>query len=298
MYKIGVVGTPGGKSSEWLADAVQARTGFRLLVDMGAVVLDLKRRTALYQGHNLMHLDGLVVKKIGSKYSPDLLDRLEILRFLHHQGLPVFSAPESMMRVVDRLSCTVSLQLANIPMPPTMVTEDMNQAKLAVREYKEAVFKPLYTSKARGMRLIKDTPALDQEIKEYKEHNAIMYIQQKIELNGRDLGLAFLGGEYIGTYARCTDGTSWNTTTVSGGKYQAHTPGPESIQVATRAQGLFDLDFTCVDVAETKEGPVVFEVSAFGGFRGIWEAQGIDAPQMFTDYALKKIQQKNTGCRQ
>lgn len=298
MYKIGVVGTSGGKSSEWLADAVQARTGFRLLVDMANVALDLQRRTVFFQGQNLMQLDGLMVKKIGNKYSPDLLDRLEILRFLHSHGVSVFSSPTSMMKVLDRLSCTVSLQLAHIPMPPTVITEDPKMARHVVREYKEAVFKPLYTSKARGMRVIGDTPDLDREIDEYKAHNAIMYIQQKIELKGRDLGLVFLGGTYIGTYARFNDGTSWNTTTANGGKYQAHTPQTESIEIASRAQGLFDLDFTCVDVAETENGPMVFEVSAFGGFRGIWEAEGIDAAQMFTDYTLKQIQLKNTDWRQ
>ena len=93
-----------------------------------------------------------------------------------------------------------------------------------------------------------------------------------------------------GTYARCNDGTSWNTTTANGGKYQAHTPKAESIEIASRAQGLFDLDFTCVDVAETDNGPMVFEVSAFGGFQGIWEAEGIDAAQMFTAFTLKQIQ--------
>ncbi|MFW6325614.1 MAG: GAK system ATP-grasp enzyme [Desulfovermiculus sp.] len=291
MYKIGVVGTPGGKSSQWLADEVLAQTGFCLLVNMDAVTLDFSRRTVVFEGQDLMGLDALMVKKIGSKYSPDLLDRLEILRFLDHQGLPVFSPPRSMMQVVDRLSCTVSLQNAGIPMPPTVVTEDIEQAARAVREYGEAVFKPLYTSKARGMRVIGDTPDLNREIREYKDHNPIMYIQQKIELKGRDLGLAFLGGEYIGTYARCTDGTSWNTSTASGGKYEAYTPGDESIDVAFRAQSLFDLDFTCVDVAETADGPLVFEVSAFGGFRGIWEAQGIDAASLFTSYVLDNIGQ-------
>ena len=290
MYTIGVVGSPGGKSSEWLADEVQARTGHRLLVDMEAVTLDLQERTAYFQGQNLLHLNALIVKKVGSRYSPDLLDRLEILRFLHQRGLPVFSAPQSMMRVVDRLSCTAALRLAGIPMPPTVVTEDFAAAKLAVQEFGEAVFKPLYTSKARGMRVIKDTSDLDREIREYKAENAIMYIQKKIELNGRDLGLAFLGGEYVTTYARCNPGTSWNTSTVSGGRYQAYTPSQESIDLAFKAQSLFDLDFTCVDVAETSEGPLVFEVSAFGGFQGIWEAQGMDAASMLTSYVLERIE--------
>jgi ribosomal protein S6--L-glutamate ligase len=61
------------------------------------------------------------------------------------------------------------------------------------------------------------------------------------------------------------------------------------LAVAQKAQSLFDLDFTCVDVVETAAGPVVFEVSAFGGFRGIQEACGLDAAAMYTEYVMEKI---------
>ena len=39
--KIGVIGIPGKWSTEALADAIEARTGFRRVIDMGAVALDL-----------------------------------------------------------------------------------------------------------------------------------------------------------------------------------------------------------------------------------------------------------------
>ena len=61
------------------------------------------------------------------------------------------------------------------------------------------------------------------------------------------------------------------------------------IDLASRAQSLFAMDFTTVDVAETQEGPVVFEVSAFGGFRGASEGIGIDAARLYVDYVLAKL---------
>ena len=101
--------------------------------------------------------------------------------------------------------------------------------------------------------------------------------------------MVFLGGEYLGTYARVSGGESWNTTIHHGGKYAAHTPGDEVIKLAQRAQALFDMDFTTVDVAESDIGPIVFEVSAFGGFRGSLEGIGIDAADLYADYVLKKL---------
>ena len=289
MHTIGVVGTEGGWSSERLADEVAKQTGSRLLVDIARVRLDLQAGKVFLGQIDLTELDALMVKKIGARYSPDLLDRLEILRFLANRGVQIFSSPTSIMRVLDRLSCTVTLQLNDIPMPPTVVTEDEDTAVEVVRDFGQAIFKPLFTSKARGMFLVTAKDDVAGKVREFKRNNTIMYIQKKIELQGKDLGLAFLGGQYLATYARCSDGDSWNTSTANGGRYEPYTPSRESVELARQAQSFFDLDFTSVDVVESRNGPMIFEVSAFGGFRGLLEAQGIDAARLYTEYVLEKL---------
>ncbi len=289
MVRIGVVGTKDGWSSERLATTVSRLTGFGLLIEMDQVRLDFTSGDAWYEGINLVELDALIIKKIGGEYSHDHQDRLEMLRYLNEKGLPVFSSPFSIMRVLDRLSCTVTLRVEGIPMPPTTITANVDEALDAVRSYGEAVFKPIYTSKARGMRVISDSSEARKQIEAYKLRNPIMYIQKRIDLNGRDLGVAFLGGEYLATYARCNQGNSWTTSTFFGGKYQSCSPSQEIIEVATKAQSLFGLDFTCVDVVETDKGPAVFEVSAFGGFKGLLEANGIDAAELYAEFVLSKL---------
>ncbi len=288
--KIGVIGTRGGWSSETLADTVAEKTGNeRVLIDMEQVRLDLPSGQAFYNGHRLNDFDALMIKKIGSRYSPDLLDRLEVLRYLSEKGLRIFSSPYSILRALDRLSCTISLQLNGIPMPPTTVTESVDQALTALESYGRAVFKPLYTSKARGMTVLEHGPEARRRIEEYRADFPIMYIQKTIDLGDLDLGIAFLGGEYLTTYARCKTNGAWNTTTESGGKYRPYEPSPEVIELARKAQEPFNLDFTCVDVAITPDGPYVFEVSVFGGFRGIQETSGIDAAARYVDYVMEKL---------
>lgn len=290
--KIGVIGIPGKWSTEVLADAIEARTGFRLVVDMGKVNLDLVERNLFYEGHNLCQLDALIVKKISAEYNTNTLNRLELLRVAEQRGVSVFSGIENIMGLINRLSCTVTLRHANIPMPKTLVTEDVDAAVAAVQDYGEAVFKPLFSTKARGMCIIRsDLPVtqLELAIQEFKKNNQMMYIQKKVNLPGRDLGMVFLGGQYLGTYARVSQGSAWNTTIQDGGRYESFTPPDEYIDLARRAQSPFKLDFTTVDVAETDEGPVVFEVSAFGGFRGALEGAGIDAAELYTNYVMGKL---------
>ncbi|MBE9568091.1 MAG: GAK system ATP-grasp enzyme, partial [Proteobacteria bacterium] len=290
--KIGVIGIPGKWSTEVLADAVEKKTGFRLVIDMADVSLDLENNTLVAGDNNLCELDGLMVKKISAVYSPTTLDRLELLRVAEQAGVRVFSPALSMLRLIDRLSCTVTLRNADIPMPDTRVTEDIAVAMQAVRDFGSAVFKPLYSTKARGMTIIdaeQDPDELERSIRDFSANNQMMYIQRKINLPGRDLGMVFLAGNYLGTYARVPQGEAWNTTIHSGGRYAAHTPSDDVIELAYRAQAPFNMDFTTVDVAETDSGPIVFEVSAFGGFQGTKDGIGIDAAALYVDHALKEL---------
>jgi len=290
QYKIGVIGIPGKWSTETLADAIEAKTGYRLVIDMAKCYLDLNSQSLYFKDTDLSTLDALIIKKISQSYNPNTLDRLELLRIPESRGVKIFSRPESIIRLVDRLSCTVTLNQANIPMPETIITENEQAAISAVKQFKSAVFKPLFSTKARGMTII---DAKDKKIKEkisaFKKQNPMMYIQKKVNLPGQDMGLVFLAGEYLGTYARVNQGDSWNTTIHSGGKYMEYKPSAEIIAMAKAAQKHFNLDYTTVDVAETDNGPIVFEVSAFGGFKGALEGIGINAAELYTAHVLNQL---------
>ena len=290
--KIGVIGIPGKWSTEVLADALEQKTGFRLVIDMAHIQANLSTNTLSAGEVNLCHLDGLVVKKISQDYNPNTVDRIELLRLAESRGVRVFSRPETIIRMVDRLACTVTLRNGSIPMPDTVVTEDRRAALVAVKSHGASVFKPLFSTKARGMCVI-EAERPDSEILSaidaFREANPMMYIQKKMDLPGRDFGMVFLGGVYLGTYARIAQSDTWNTTINSGGKYALHQPPQRTIDLATKAQDLFGMDFTTVDVADTPDGPIVFEVSAFGGFKGAKEGIGIDAASLYADYVLKEL---------
>ncbi|WP_299483934.1 GAK system ATP-grasp enzyme [uncultured Roseibium sp.] len=290
--KIGVIGIPGKWSTEVLADALEERTGFRCVVDMAEVALDLETRSLMAGEQNLCKLDGLVIKKISQEYSPATLDRLEILRLAENAGVRIFSKPASILGLVNRLSCTVTLSNAGVPMPATCVTECEKDALAAVKRFGSAVFKPLYSTKARGMTLMDASigeDALSKKIAAFKSDNPVMYLQKKVDLSGRDLGMVFLGGTYLGTYARVAQTDSWNTTILHGGKYAPYDPEQDLIDLAHKAQAPFGLDFTTVDVGLTEDGPIIFEVSAFGGFKGALEGASIDAASLYSDHVIARL---------
>jgi ATP-grasp enzyme of GAK system len=294
--KIGVVGMAGGWSSESLADRVAERTGFRLLIDMERVSMRLDEGRVLFREHDLCGLDALIIKKVGDQYSAHMLDRLEILRYVEERGVPVFSRPLSILRLLDRLSCTVTLASGGIPMPPTEVTEHIRHAVAAVQRFGRAIVKGLYSTKGRGMLVVSaDDPELEGKLSAFRAaENPVLYIQQMLSLPGRDLGISFLGGQYLGAYARVKGDGAWNTTIHSGGHYERYEPSPQIIELAQRAQALFNLDFTGVDVVETERGPMVFEVSAFGGFSGLRDGCKLDAAARYVDYVIEQCRARRT----
>jgi tetrahydromethanopterin:alpha-L-glutamate ligase len=295
--KIGVVGMAGGWSSESLADRVAERTGFRLLVDMERVSARLDEGRVLFGEHDLCALDGLIIKKVGSEYNAHMLDRLELLRYVEERGVPVFSRPLSILRLLDRLSCTVTLAAGGVPMPPTEVTENTRYAVAAVQRFGRAIIKGLYSTKARGMLVVSaDDPELESKLTAFRAaDNPVMYIQQMLTLPGRDLGISFLGGQYLGAYARVKGNGAWNTTIHSGGHYEPYEPSPQLIELAHRAQSLFNLDFTGVDVVETANGPMVFEVSAFGGFSGLRDGCNLDAAARYAQYVVEQCRARRAA---
>jgi ribosomal protein S6--L-glutamate ligase len=290
MKRIGVVGIPGAWSSETLAESVAARTGHRCLIDMEQVTLSTDSGQVTCDGTDLLDLDALIVKKITRRYSPDIMDRLEILRYVADRGVRVFSDPSRIMRLVDRLSCTVTLALEGIPIPPTVVAEDEAEVGKAVKRFGRAVLKPLFTSKARGMVVVENNHRTLSDIRDFRASgNRVVYVQKMVDIPEKDLGLVFLGGEYLATYARVRSEGSWNTTTRSSGTYVAYEPDPETVSVARRAQALFGLDYTSVDCVETPDGPLVFEVSAFGGFRGLYETGDLRPGDLLAEYVLRRL---------
>ncbi len=288
--KIGVIGIPGGRSSEALALACAEQSGEKILVDIEQCVTDFSARTIRAGNFDLASCDALIIKKISTNYSPEVIDRLHLLAMLQTGGVKIFSQPERIATAVNRLTCTRILRQGNIPMPETIIVEEIEAALSAVSTFGEVVMKPLFSTKARGMKICPVDSTLRGELESFKQAgNQMLYLQKKVDIPGRDLGIVFLGGKYLASYARVAGTGSWNTTIHSGGRYAQVTPSQELIDLADRAQQLFGLDFTCVDVVETSAGPLVFEVSAFGGFTGLSEACGLNAAKLYADYVATQM---------
>lgn len=288
--KIAVFGIKNKWSSECLCEAFRKLGAECELMEIANLCCDLENRLYFCEGRNLEDYDAVVLKKLGAEYSPSIIDYLEMLCSLERKGTPFFSSPARVITMINRLSCTLRLREAGIPMPDTFITENMDEALEWMNQKGEVVLKPFYSTKARGMIIVSAGAKARQVLTEYRESgNRFFYMQKTVNIPGQDYGIVFLGGEYLGTYARVAQKGSWNTTTQDGGKYAPYDPSPEIIELAKKAQAPFGLEFTCVDLAMTPDGPIIFETSAFGGFRGLKESRGVDAAALYAEHILNKL---------
>jgi ribosomal protein S6--L-glutamate ligase len=162
----------------------------------------------------------------------------------------------------------------------------------AIERFEGAVLKPLFTSKGRGMQRLRPAPGLVDTLERQRTRwPGPFYLQRFVEHPGRDLGIAVLDGQYLGAYWRLAASDQWMTTTGAGGRYAPADPPIEAIDLAVRAAKHFGLIFTGVDLIESPDGGfVVLEVSAFGGFRGLLDACGIDAAGALAQVLLRRFE--------
>jgi ribosomal protein S6--L-glutamate ligase len=289
---VAVVGTPGAWSTERLAGALRRAGAETVVVDLGACTLRLPDPRVYVAGAPLAGLDGAVVKKIGDTAGGwAVQERLHILRHLEASGVPVLSLPERLAVAVNRFRMTVELVRGGFPVPETVVTEERAEAEAAVERFGAAVAKPLFTSKGRGMARLDPGADLGAFFGAWRvQDRGPVYLQRFVEHPGRDLGVAVLDGRCLGAYWRVAGPDQWMTTILSGGRYEPADPPQAVIDLAERAARHFGLVFTGVDLIETPQGGyAVLEVSAFGGFRGLFEACGVDAAPLLAEATLRRF---------
>lgn len=291
--RIAVIGIPGAWSSEIIRESFQklpsASTTFTVdIFQVSDLHYDIQANKVYFQGQDLEGYAAVIIKKLG-EYAPRILDWLDILGNLEDKGLPFFSSPKKLRNMISRIGCTKGLAAADIPMPNTLITENSEAALEWIAQRNGAVFKPNFSTKARGMKILKADNTNLELLNELKKKHGLLYLQELMQLPGKDFGIVFSGNQYLGTYARVGSKDSWNTTTKDGGHYESFDPSPEMMAIAQKAQAIFALDFCCVDIAETPIGPVVFEVSAFGGFKGMYHGAKINSADVLAGYIWERI---------
>jgi ribosomal protein S6--L-glutamate ligase len=278
--RVAVAGIPGAWSSDRMCAALQEHGIESFVFSPGDCLHDLSTGRVTFGEQDLGELDGIIIKKLAPQDSAVARLRLHMMRSLEAQGVRIFSPAGVIERAMDRYGMNRELAAAGLPLPQTIAFETAEGLRQAIETLGEAVVKPVYTSKGRGMFRARR----GEELPDWDPENGRWLAQRFVDAPGRDIGACVLGGEYVGAFYRVASEGSWMTTTLSGGHYEHCELDEHGRDIAVRAATLFGLDYTVVDLVENKGSYLLYEVSAFGGFRGLWTANQIDVAGLYAEY--------------
>jgi ribosomal protein S6--L-glutamate ligase len=254
---------------------------------LGDCLHDLSTGSVTLGKQDLGNLNGIIVKKLAPQDSPVARLRLHMLRALEQRGVRIFSPADVIEGAMDRYGMNARLAAADLPLPETIAFEGADGLRCAIEALGDAVVKPVYTSKGRGMFRTRAGEPLPTE--DWDDERGRWLAQRFVQSPGRDIGACVLGGEYVGAFYRVAPEGAWMTTTASGGRYAACQLDTKGQEIAMRAAKLFNLDYTVVDLVENDGSYLLYEVSAFGGFSGLWAADQLDVAALYANYIVKEL---------
>lgn len=285
---VAIAGIPGAWSSERMAGALRDAGATATVFDPGAVTHDLQSGDVRVGELDLGSCDAIVVKKLGDQGSAWSRLRLHALRALESRGARIFSRPDVIDVAMDRYRMTMMLAAAGLPIPETIAAESATAVRHAISTLGDSVVKPIYTSKGRGMIRVDGRDPIALAALAIDEGQRYL-VQRFVEAPGRDIGATVVGGQFVGAFYRVAPQGEWMTTTRSGGRYAPCELSSLGVEFAERAAAAFGLDYTVVDLVEQGDGFLLYEVSAFGGFRGLYDACNVDAARLYAEYIAKEL---------
>lgn len=270
------------------------------------VILELKKKGIRYRYIPIQRLsvrldqDGVFVETRRGPLKPDvvvirgigfLLDantmirRVSTLEILEEEGAVAVNPVRGLMTSRDKLKSLYILRKAKIPVPITVATEDLFYAYNAAKVLETVVVKPIQGSRGFGAMLFSDPDLAFQVMRTLLISHNPLYMQKYIEKPNRDIRVIVVDGRAIGCMYRISN--IWKTNIAQGARAEPCSLNSELEDIAVRATQALGLIYSGIDIGESKDGYVVFEVNASPDWRGFKSSTGINPAQYIVEYIEK-----------
>ena len=230
-------------------------------------------------------LDVRVVLIRGIGYVVDsntFMRRVSVLKLLERGGVYTINPVEALLNCRNKLETMYYLSKAGVPIPLTVATEDLYYGYVTARQLGKVVLKPLQGSRGFGAMLFEDPEQAFQVMRSLLITKNPLYIQKYIEKPNRDIRIIVVDNQPIGCMYRISN--TWKTNIAQGAVGVPCKLTPELEEIAIKATAALGLIYSGVDIGESREGYVVFEVNASPDWRGFKQATGINPAVYIANY--------------
>ncbi len=215
---------------------------------------------------------------------------LAVVRTLETFGVPCVNPSHVIDACGDKLTTSLLLARAGVPIPRTRLAVDPASALAAIEEMGyPVVLKPAVGSWGRLLARVNDRDAAEALL----EHKAtlgsvqhgVFYIQEYVRKPGRDLRVFMIGPDAVCGITREAD--HWITNTARGGRARALAITGDIARLCAAASGAVGGGVLAIDLLECpRRGLLVSEVNHTMEFRNSVEPTGVDIPARIIDHVL------------
>jgi RimK family alpha-L-glutamate ligase len=274
-----------------LIEAIKAKGHTPKPFRLPDIAAEIPNKFTYLDEEDVSNMEGVLVRTVGFGTGDQITFRISLLEHFEDAGIYVMNPAYSFRRAKDKYATLTALNKAGIGVPRTYIGENLEAAIKFVEEVGNVVIKPLIGARGMGA-IMADHPELAyRAMKFIHQLGQVLYVQELVEKPNRDIRAFVIGGELIGAmYRYIPEGAEgeWRTNVHGGGNAELTQLTPEYRECAIRTAEVLNLDYTGVDIIESKDGPCVIEANAAPSWSALSRVTGIDVASLIIDRLLER----------
>lgn len=202
---------------------------------------------------------------------------------------PVLNPPEAVIRAMHKYGAAATLVANDIPVPDAYIAftrRTLHNGHSPITG--QTVHKPVIGTNGAGMVLIDAEENVAPWIAQKRA-----FLQQYLKSDTDrpfDIRAYIVDGQFIGAMKRYAPPEEWRTNVALGGEVENVTNdlSVTAKKLAVRATNVLGLDYAGVDILNQDGSWYVLEVNATAGFKGLFEATGINIAPYIARLAIER----------
>ncbi len=273
-----------------LIEAIKAKGHTPMPFRLPDIAAQIPNKFIHLNEEDVSHMDGVLVRTIGFGTGDQITYRISLLEHLEDTGIYVMNPAYSFRRAKDKYATLTALNKAGIHVPRTYIGENLESAINFADEVGDVVIKPLIGARGMGMIRAEHRELTYRAMKFIHQLGQVLYVQELIEKPDRDIRAFVIGGELIGAMYRYVPDIEgeWRTNVHGGGEAEVTELSPEYEECALKTAEVLNLDYTGVDIIESKDGPCVIEANAAPSWSALSRVTGLDIAGLIIDQLVKQ----------
>jgi ribosomal protein S6--L-glutamate ligase/tetrahydromethanopterin:alpha-L-glutamate ligase len=236
----------------------------------------------------LKDLSAMVIRPIGRGSLDEIIFRMDLLHRLQRQGMLIINPPLSIERSVDKYHTLTLLEENGLPVPRTVVTENVGEAVKAFHELGgDVVIKPVFGSRGIGSTRVSDADVAERLFRAIVFYHGVLYLQEYIAHGLSDVRAFVVGKRVIAAMHRVA--SNWKTNVSLGAKPVSLNPGKEIEGLSVKAAATVGCMVAGVDILESENGPVVIELNSQPGWRGLQSVTNVNIAEEIVKFVVSEI---------